>query len=213
MRIAVVYVFVPTLAYENMARRFATEYINHPPGESEHDLFVCVNGGGKVTPGQERLFDPLVPQFIYHDNSAKDLGAYFKAARTIPCDVLVCIGSPVRPRLAGWLDRMAAAVEQNGPGIYGCWAFHEPTKHIRTTMFWITPELLNAYPYAIDNSRRYWFEHSANSITSWCLRNGFCACQVTARGAFHVEQWHTPEQEDCLMLDQHCDRLGWKDEG
>lgn len=196
-----------------MARRFATQYVNFPPGETDHELFVVVNGGGQVTPRQERLFSPLYPSFLYHDNTGKDIGAFLMAARNIPCDLLVCLGGPVRPRMTGWLDVMVRAVENNGPGLYGCWGFHQPAIHIRTTVFWITPQLLNAYPHGIDNAHRYFFEHGPDSITLWCLKNGFPTLQVTRRGVFDVPKWHHVEQQDCLMLDQHCDRLGWKDEG
>lgn len=213
MKVAVIYVFpqVEAKKYEMMAHRFATQYMSHPPGESDHDLIVCVNGGGQITPRQEKLFDPLVPTFIYHNNVGKDLGAYMMAARNVPCDLLVCIGAPARPRMAGWLDLMVRAVENNGPGVYGCWAFHEPAVHIRTTVFWISPELLTAYPHVIDNSNRYQFEHGPDSIALWCMKRGFPALQVTRRGVFSVEKWHYINHEDSLFADQHMDGQGFVD--
>ena len=215
MKVAIVYIF-PNLSprtYEPMARRFTIQFCKNPPGNSDHELYVVVNGGGRITPRQEALFDPLVPKFIYHDNNGRDIGGFQMAARTIPCDLLVCIGAPARPRLAGWLDIMVRAVEDHGPGLYGVWGFHAPTPHIRTTLFWIAPQILNAYPIQVDNQSRYHFEHSHESITMFCTKKGFPVLQVTNRGVFSIERWHHVEQADCLFLDQHSERLGWNDEG
>jgi len=215
MKIAVVYVFasVQPHIYEPCARRFAAQYVRYPPGQTDHELYVIVNGGDKLTKRQEALFDPLVPVFIYHNNYGRDIGAYQMAARTISCDLLVCLGGPTRPRMAGWLDLMVRAVEENGPGLFGCWGFHAPAVHIRTTVFWITPHLFNAYPIQVGNDQRYHFEHSHESITLWTMKKGFPVLQVTARGVFPVTNWHHVEQSDSLFADQHCDRIGWVDEG
>lgn len=215
MKIAVAYVFpqVSQSVYEPMAKRFSAQYCRFPPGVIDHELYVICNGGGRITPRQEALFAPLVPKFIYHDNTGRDIGAYQMAARTIPCDLLVCIGAPARPRYACWLDIMVRAVEDNGPGLFGCWGFHAPAVHLRTTVFWITPQVFNAYPIQVGNDQRYHFEHSHESITMWTIKKGFPCLQVTARGAFSVENWHHVEQADSLFADQHCDRIGWVDEG
>jgi len=210
VKVALIYVF-PNLnfrIYEPMARRFTESYMNHPT-MVDHELYVIINGGGPVTPRQRKLFDPLQPNFLSHDNSGRDIGAYIMAARTIDCDLMVCLGTPVRPVVVGWLDMMVDAVEQNGPGIYGCWGFRVPTKHLRTTAFWITPQLLTTYPHPISTAKRYFFEHSRDSITHWCISQGFAAFQVTRRGIFPVDDWHHVEAEDCLLFDQHTDRLNY----
>jgi hypothetical protein len=209
MRTAIVYVF-PNLAaktYEPMARRFTKAYTDFPPGETDHDLYVIVNGGKQITAHQEQLFSPLVPEFLYYNNVGKDIGAYQSAAQKLPCDLMVCMGAPTRPRMAGWLDLMVRAVENYGPGVYGCWGFHQPTTHLRTTLFWISTELLKAYPYQVTDARRYDFEHGRDSIALWCLRNGFQANQVTSAGVFPPDKWHHVEMEENLMLDQHCDSI------
>lgn len=210
MRVAVIYVFptINTKLYEPMARRFSNAYLENPPGESDHELIVCVNGSNATPPKAQELFDPLVPRFIHHNNSGRDIGAYFSAARTIPCDYMVCMGAHTRPRQAGWLDRMVQALENNGPGVYGPWAFHVPEVHIRTTVFAITPELLNAYPTTITNDNRYGFEHGRNSITLWCMNQGFQAMQVTAHGVFPPSQFHHTEAEESLFEDRHSDTHG-----
>lgn len=213
MVIAVVYVYPNLLhaKYNPMARRFTSAYMNHPPGATDHELHVVVNGGLEDEK-PEALFDPLVPKFIHHNNSGRDIGAYFAAARTIPCDFMVCIGAPARPRIAGWLDRLVRALENNGPGVYGPWGFHVPAVHLRTTVFAISPDLLNHYPHTVTDDYRYQFEHGPDSIAFWCMKKGFQAMQVTASGVFHVEQWHHVEEQDSLFGDQHSDQLGWKDQ-
>lgn len=208
MKVAVAYVFpqVSPKLYEPMARRFVAQYMEHPPGETQHSLHVIVNGGGRLTERQKRLFDPLVPEFFYHDNSGRDIGAYQVFSRQTDCDLMVCIGTPGRPRADGWLDLMAYAVENHGPGVYGCWGFDTPQPHIRTTVFWITPHVLNAYPTAVDNAHRYEFEHGGNSITRFCMRHGLASLQVTLRGVFGVDRFHPVELEDSLFADQHYDK-------
>ncbi len=216
MRVAIAYIF-PNLSpkvYEPMARRFSIQYLRNPPGASEHELYVISNGGGRVTERQEKIFDPLVPNFIYHDNIGRDIGAFQMAARTIPCDLLVCIGSPARPRSPGWLDIMVQSVENHGPGLYGVWGFHSPTPHIRTTVWWISPQILNAYPIQVGNDQRYHFEHSHESITAFSIKKGFPVLQVTNRGVFSIERWHHVELDDSPFIDQHGERsLGWVDDG
>lgn len=213
MRVAIVYVF-PQLAehvYEPMARRFADKFIEYPPGIADHIPYIVANGGGKITPRQERLFHPLVPQFLYHDNAGKDVGAYMNAARTLTCDLLMCIGSPVRPCHAVWLDIIVAAVEDNGPGLYGPWGSHTPTPHLSTTAFAIAPEILKAYPYPVRNETRYQFEHGTNSITAFTLKSGFAVRQVTARGVFGVDQFHVPSRSESLFLGQVTNHYGYRD--
>lgn len=208
MKVALCYVFpnVQHRIYEPLARRFTAAYVNNAVA-TDHELFVCVNGGGEITPRQEQLFAPLCPEFIYHTNAGRDIGAYQMAAGYLSCDLLVCIGSPVRPCEPGWLDYMVQAVENNGPGLYGCWAFHEPAPHIRTTLFWTQPQVLNAYPHPVDNSRRYEFEFGPKSITQFCAQTGLQTLQVTKAGVFNRHDWHHVERDESIMLDQHTDNL------
>ncbi len=215
MRVVIAYTF-PNLRhdiYNPMARRFALQYTRFPPGETDHSLYVIVNGGGDVTPRQQALFEPLVPNFIHHSNIGRDIGGYQMISQKVPCDFLVCIGSPVRPACTGWLDILVHALENYGPGIYGLWAYHEPAVHIRTTCFAICPQLLNGYPVTVTDGYRYAFEHGPESITKWCFKKGFQVLQVTKRGVFSVEAWHHVERCDSLMLDQFTDSFGWQDDG
>ncbi len=211
MTVAVVYCFanVKAQTYEPCAKRFADKYCEFPPGDTDHELIVVVNGGGNATPRQRTLFNPLAPRFIVHDNTGKDLGGYLKVALTFPCDLLVCVGGPGRPCVAGWLDIMVDAVERNGPGVYGLWGQLEPRPHLKTTLFWCSPELLLQYPHPIRNDTRYEFEFGPDNITLFAQRMGFTVAQVTRTGVFGVKDFHVPDREDCLMLDQHSDKLGY----
>ena len=193
-----------------MARRFANAYCDNPPGLSEHELIVVVNGGGKITPRQERLFDPLVPTFLYHDNSGKDIGAFRMAARTIPADLMIFLGGPVRPARAGWLDRIVRVYEDCGPALFGNFCFHEPVTHVRTTVWWCPPEIVNSHTLPIHNDLRYEFEHGTRSITRHTQQLGFPVLQVTWKQVCPVEHWHYLANEECLFLDQFTDTLGYK---
>lgn len=210
MKVVVFYVYpaIHPQAYEPMARRFARSYMDHPPGAYDH--LVCVLVNGNTGPGIERLFHPLPCDFIQHDNSAKDLGAYFKAALSVPCDLMLCLGTPVRFRRAGWLDQIVNLYLECGPGLYGSWGCHQPKPHIRTTGFFCPPELLNAYPHAVTTATRYEVEHGSNSLTLWSQKMGMGTFQVTWKGAFPVEHWHVPSNEDCLFLDQNTDRMAYQ---
>ena len=208
MRINVFYVLPTVLpaTYLPMARRFARSYTEHPPGGTDHRVCVLLNG--PKLPGLDRIFDPLPCEFLVHDNTGKDLGAYLRAAQTIPGDLMLCLGSPIRFRRAGWLDQIVNAYLDCGPALYGSWGAHVPLPHIRTTGFFCPPELLTAYPYPANGSR-YEAEHGQNSLTLWCQKMGWGTWQITWKGVFPVVGWHVPSNQDCLFLDQNTDRLDY----
>lgn len=210
MRIAVVYIFPNEGRYEKLAKRFVSACEKYPVGAA-YQLYVVLNGCNEVTDRQRDVFASLSPKFIFHDNFGKDIGAYQLVAGIIACDLMVCMGAPVRPCHIGWLDCMVAAVEGNGPGLYGCWGLHVPRPHLRTTLFWTMPEILNAYPERIQNNQRYEFEFGANGLSQFCMKEGFPVRQVTRLGVFETPDWHHVDREDCIALDQHCDNLGYKD--
>lgn len=212
MKVALVYVYPDMLShvYRPLARRFVQSYMDHPPGEHDHDIHVVVNHGVSGDRAYPRLFSPLTCQFSIHDNTGKDIGAFQKAAQSIKCDLMVFLGAPVHFRRGGWLDRIVNVYEQNGPHFYGCWGFHNPAVHIRTTAFWCAPELFNSYPYVVNNDSRYEFEHGQRSIVKHVMSVGMFAYQVTWSGCYNIEDWHHVENDDCLMLDQHTDGMGYK---
>jgi hypothetical protein len=161
-------------------------------------------------PNYARIFSPLTCNFMMHDNRGKDIGAFQEAAHKIPCDLMVFLGAPIHARQAGWLDRIVNVYEQNGPGLYGPWGFHQPMVHLRTTAFWCAPELLNSYPFVVHNDSRYEFEHGQRSIVNHVTSLGLPVYQVTWDGCYPLEHWHHVPNEQCLLLDQFCDRIGYK---
>ncbi len=212
MNVALCYVFpvFNTQVYEPLAWRFCRSYMDFPPGLGEHSIHVYANGA-QISEAQRRIFRHLPCEFHWHDNRGKDIGAFQSAADQVPCDLLVCLGSHTHFRQAGWLDRIVQVYEQNGPALYGCWGFHQPTIHIRTTAFWLPPELLKSYPNYITDDARYEFEHGhVGSIVKHVEASGFPNLMVTWKGVYPVADWHHVPNEDCLLLDQHCDRIGYK---
>jgi hypothetical protein len=207
--IAYVYPAVEPQTYRPLARRFVDSYMNYPPGATNHELIACINGGH---PNQERNYNaalsPIPFRHFHHNNVGKDIGAFQAVAEVVDCDLLLCLGAPVRCRRAGWLDRIARAYEENGPGLYGCWAFHEPMDHIRTTAFWLPPQLLRAYPYQVVNEARYEFEHGHRSICQFARSVGLETYMVTWDGCYLPKDWHHIGADQSLFLDQHCDRNG-----
>ncbi len=210
MKIAVVYVF-PTIAsacYEPYARRFAQQYVKHPPGAVDHDLYVVCNGP-PIKHQQEKFFQPLVPNYLQHDNSGRDVGAHRLAAAVIPCDIIVMLGSPVWPGRAGWLDLIHDAYLDNGPGLYGAFCFHAPAPHVRTTCYWTFPDLINSHTLQVHDQLRYEWEHGRESITRHCMKLGFPVLQLTWKGVYDYERWCHVEEKDCLFFDQHTERIGY----
>lgn len=211
MKIAIVYVYPNLLhqTYDRQAKRFAGHYVSNPPGESDHELYVVVNGGGTITPRQESLFHPLAPKYLYHDNSGKDVGAHRMAAKSLCCDLILLLGAPCWPAKAGWLDHIVMAYENHGPALYGNFCFHQPKPHVRTTCYWAPPQIISSSTLPVHNDLRYEWEHGQKSITRHCMKLGFPVLQVTWRGVFSIENWsHVPER-DCLFFDQHTERIGY----
>jgi len=212
MQVAVIYVHprVNMKLYVPSARRFVQSYISNPPGSQTHDIYVVINGD-HPRESDKRVFRPLPVNMLSHDNSGKDIGAFQMAARTIKADLMVFLGAQVHFPRPGWLDVMVNAFLRKGPGIYGAYGFHSPHLHLRTTCFWMPPELLNMYPFNVGNDMRYDFEHGpVNGVSKWCIDSGFNAWMVTWTGTFPPSEWRHVENSEALILDQHSDRIGYK---
>lgn len=192
-------VSLPT--YQPMARRFVQSYQENPPGAYPHELVVLVNGF--KYPALDGLFKPLPVTYLVHTNIGKDIGAYQKAAEEIPCDLMICLGSPVFCPKPGWLDWLVDQYLEHGPGLYGAFAYQVPMPHIRTTCFWCPPELLNSYPQHIGDGDRYAFEHGPDSITLWARRMGLGTFLVTWDGVLEMKDWYQAPRSKCLFIDQH----------
>lgn len=211
MKIALVYVFpmVDLATYARLARRFTDTYMVNPPGPIDHRLYVVANGS-EPNKALKATMSPLPVTWLSHNNYGKDIGAFQMAAQTVDCDLMVCLGANVFFGKPGWLDYMVKAYLDYGPGLYGAWAFHQPLPHIRTTVFWMPPALLNSYPTQVDNGSRYEFEHGYQSILAHVKNLGYPTMMVSRRGVFAEREWHHVERDDCLVFDQHCESIGYR---
>jgi hypothetical protein len=207
--VAVIYIYpLGNPAYEAAARRFVSTYAEFE-GQRRHTLYVVLNGEGPAE-AAVRLFDGLSAAFIRHDDTGWDIGAFQACAREIECDVMVCLGGNTYFRRAGWLDRMIAAVEEKGDGLYGSAASYTPTSHVRTAAFWCDPALIRAYDTPVRTYQdRYDFEHGPRSITRRAQESGL-GCWVVTWDAISPEaEWRTPadiywrgDQRNCLAYDR-----------
>ena len=215
MKVAVAYCF-PALnraKYGPLAQRFAQTWQQFPPGY-DCDLTVYCNG---VEPGpiDRQIFGGLPCQFVARDNSGLDIGCFQQAAKTLPCDLLVCFGAPVHFHRAGWLARMVDAYVEHGIGLYGCAAYLSPNWHVRTTAFWMPTMLLQSYPALVGSNRqsRYEFEHGPTSFTRHALGLDLPVLMVTWDGIYPLSGCtgnpfssgtdNSPGVNSILVRDQH----------
>lgn len=191
------------------AGRFVDSYHKYPPEYLHGSVIVC--NGAAPTNDDKCLFASLPEvKFIEHDNVGYDIGGFQLAARTIPCDLIIFLGSYVHFWKPGWLKRIAETYLEHGFGMYGPWGIYHPKPHIRTTSFWMPPQLMNHFPYIVTNQTRYESEHGNTSFTLWCQKIGIPTNQVTWNKVLDREHWESVERNECLMLDQHTERLGWQ---
>lgn len=210
MHVAVAYCYpaIQQRRYWPAAERFVETWKQFPPGACDFSLHAIFNGRSPSAP-EESLFARVNAQIRVHSNLGWDIGAFQMAAERIRCDLLVCLGAHCHFHRAGWLDRMVEAQLETGPALFGCRGYHYPAgsgHHIRTTCFWMLPEILQSYPSIVGNSRqsRYQFEHGLGSITEWVERSGFRCYVVTFNSIQGVETWDDAfgPVENCLVYDQ-----------
>jgi hypothetical protein len=185
MNICIVYIYPVAIhgaQHATYAERFVKSYRQHPPG-LEHSTVVISNGGGPSSLAVRQCSWLQNAKFLQHDDSGMDIGGYQLAARTAPCDMMVCLGGASYFRGPNWLKRMVEVFEAYGEGLYGCTGNQGDNRvtangiervwpHIRTTGFWCSPKLINSHPFKVfNNSQRYPYEHGQNSLTNWAIIN------------------------------------------
>lgn len=189
-QIVVVYCY-PNLGglHDELARRFVSAYLQFKPSLG-HRLVVVSNGGELNTFGRS-LLSSVEHEVLVHDDSGWDIGAYRKASREVPADLMVFFGGTAFPRGPGWLERMVAAWNKHGNAIYGATGSLGHNIHIRTTGFWLEPKLLNEYPHEVTSDResRYAFEHGKEGLTMWALAKGLKAWMVTWDKEYEWQDW------------------------
>ncbi len=195
--ITVVYV-CPTanfgIDHFNKAVTFASSLNQFPAGYAHK--FVVISNGGKPDLQTEALFAPFNPVFFERANLGKDVGSYLHAAKTFPCDLMVFLGGNTYIRGAKWLVRIAQSFMRRGVGLYGSMRHMGIDAmgigpHIRTTGFWMPPDLLNQYPFPVtqDDNSRYQFEYGPNSLTEWTAKQGLGTWAVTWLKEYSRNQW------------------------
>ena len=224
MRIAIVYVYAPGSAatpgatsWEFYSERFIESYHANPPG-IEHDTVIVLNGAhanSEIT----CLFSAFQNCcFIEHDNSGYDIGAFQFAARTVPCDLMVFFGASTFYQRPGWLVRMSSAFKTHGIAQYGAMGSGAEPRynvwpHIRTTAFWMPPNLMNEYPTRVVSAAdRHPFEHGRNCLTEWLRKRSIPSLEVTWNKIMGVGNWgsdpngfHRGNQSSLVALDRMCE--------
>jgi hypothetical protein len=176
------------------AARFADSLRQFSP-ESDYRLAVVSNGGDPSSDVKE-LFRNLDPQFIIHDDTGMDIGAYQVAAQTIAADLMVFFGGSSYIRGKGWCRRVVEAYKKRGNALYGVMACGGNAQfgvypHIRTTGFWMPRALFNQYPTQVRSTeQRYPFEHGENCLTQWVQNQGMKAYVVTWQSEYEPNDWH-----------------------
>lgn len=224
MKIAIVYVYAPSSEAtpggkqcDYYLERFIDSYHRNPPG-TKHETVIVLNGTG-TTVELSCMFSSF-PKccFLEHDNSGYDIGAFQFAARTFPCDMMVFFGASTFYLRPSWLARMESVYKKYGIAQYGAMGSGaEPSynvwPHIRTTAFWMPPQLMNEYPKrVISASDRHPFEHGNNCLTEWLRKRGVLSWEVTWCKELLVNDWgsdpngfHRGNQSSLLAGDRMCE--------
>ena len=198
--------------YKNAAKRFADTYKAFPAGFS-HRL-VLVNSNNGLTPEISAFFEGVLYDTITYRGSGWDIGAHQFAALTMPPeDWIMCFSSWAYFRQEGWLRAFVEARKIHGDALYGSTASFENNPHIRGTGFFVRCERMHRYPHGV-NSRdeSFEFESGPDSLTQWCIRQGYGAWLVTPQITVGPEHFRVPDkifrredQSNIYTYDKHTD--------
>lgn len=202
--------------WQGLAEQFVASYLANDP-MIEHTTTVVCNG---MPPSHDTkgLFASLPGlQFLNHDNSGYDLGAFQKASAQSAADMIVFFGASAYVKGRGWLLRMAQAFCKHGEAQYGCMGncgvpHVSVYPHLRTTGIWCSPALFNAYPMKARYPQdRYIIEHGPGCLSMWVKGSGLKNWVVTHSGEWLHEHWdmipngfHRGDQSDLLSGDRLC---------
>lgn len=220
MKVSIVYVYAPVAGakYEFYACRFLDSYYHNPPG-ADHETIVMLNGSHE-TSELNCMFGPLPNlRFIQHDNSGYDIGAFQHASRDCNSEMIVFFGSSTYFYRPGWLLRMRQAFTKYGNAQYGAMGNRgnlavRVWPHIRTTAFWMSPQLMNAYPKIVRRKEeRHPFEHGPECFTSWAKSKGVKSWVITWERDLTWQDWdsdpngfHRGNQSNLLAGDHISER-------
>lgn len=192
MSIVIVYILLTSPPFSDHARRFCATYKQFPPGYDHRLIVVC--NDHVIDAAVKYYFKDVPCLFVAGDNIGQDIGAYQAMSRTIDSDLMICLGSSVYFRRAGWMVRVAEAFIRHGYGMYGASGSYQINPHLQTSAFWCSPELLRRYPFEVrTHDERYEFEHGQNSLCSMAISEGHACKLVTWDGEYDYPQWRMPD--------------------
>jgi hypothetical protein len=197
------------------AERFVSSWLSAPPG-ADVSLIVISNGGPPSVKTQV-LFSSI-PQFsifIEWNDQGWDIGGFQHVANSIACDLILMFGGNAYLKRAGWMQRILEVWETHGAQLYGAFGCTVHKPHIRTTGFWMPPQLFRRYPKTIATMEdRYAFEHRDNNLTEFAERIGYNALSVTWSGVWSKEHWRNipnaygnGNHSECLFGDRISDMI------
>jgi len=195
MTAEIVYVFpLNSQHYLEYALRFIASYLDSPP-MIDHQTTIVFNNG---SPGNDdtALFC-LFPnvKFLTDCQRGYDIGAYQLAASQSNASLIAFFGASTYFKRQGWLLRMARAFQDFGNAQYGVMGNRGDARvnvqpHIRTTGFWMAPDLMRSYPVKINSpEQRHPFEHGQNCFTTWVKNRGLRNLIATWDAVYPWELW------------------------
>lgn len=207
------------------AQRFIDTYFKHRPGYPS--VVTVVVNGPEVTGDIVELFHGMPVEFKLYDGNGMDLGSQQMVAQEGD-HFQVNLTTRMYFHREGWLERMMAARETYGPGLYGMTASHEGGKlHLCTRGHAYDSKDFREYPHKIisrdqgvffecgDGCLLEWYQARAQSalVVGWdgVYGNARCAhCHETnARGFqdYFVSQdnFRNGDQRNVLCFDKHTD--------
>jgi hypothetical protein len=205
-------------AYLDNAARFVDSYHRCDPGV-DHDTVIVVNGG-KADSFIKTLFSPLKNvDYMEHDNSGWDIGAFQAASRNLSGRLPIFMGSSAFCTRPGWMQRVTQSVQSYGLALFGTMGNQgdgrvNVSAHVRTTGFWIPADLFNRYPIRVTApQQRYEFEHGISCLSNWIKQNGLHRLVVTWTGEWELEHcdsipngFHRGDQSALLIRDRLTER-------
>lgn len=198
--------------------RFLNSYHESPTTVDHRSFIVCNNGLPNAD--NEAMFRTMQNcEFVQHDNTGWDIGAYQFLARSVACDVMVFFGESAYIKGPGWLEKVVDSVNKYGPAIYGTMGNQGDIgvgvfPHVRTTGFWMPPKILNDYPFPCRcQNDRYEFEHRQNCLCQWAKGRNIQSWVVSWPGIFRLAEcdripngFHRGDQSGLITGDRITER-------
>lgn len=231
MKIAVLYLHVSAKSdpsapdpsyYLPYSLRFARTFEQYPPG-IDHEL-VVVSCGKPIGEDQMHLYRHITDRYECYEGTGWDISAHQSISKTLDCDWVVCLATPVYFHREGWLKRFSEAFERNGDGLYGAFGSYENRPHIRTSCFAFKPDTMRAYPHKVESREHCFnFECGCDSkgvsikdetwcFTNWMIHRTGVAYSVDWSGVYPPREYRSRpnifrrgDQSNCIVWDRHCD--------